>query len=110
MRPIARLTVIGIALPVVLFATAALVDLAPLAIAAVVIALISPSLGHVVYRRTFFTRGMIVRLLGGGVAGLLVVAARGSRDLGAALGIVLVLGAVAPVSFVVGAALDVNDA
>lgn len=44
-----------------------------------------------------------------GVGGMLVMAARGSTDLGAALGIVFVFAVVALVAFIAGAAFDITD-
>ena len=106
MRPLTRLTCIGTTIPIALFLAAAALDVPILAIVALAVATLSPALGHVVYRRKLFTRGTLVRLLGGGLAGLFVLAAQNARDLGDALGLVFAFAVITLVAFVAGTVLD----
>ena len=109
MRPITAATLAGTALPIVLLGVAAIYDLPRLAIAALVVATVSPSIGHVIYRRTLGTRGFFVRLIGGAVAGILVLAARRPSGLDAALRAAIAFLVIALAAFIVGAVLDAID-
>lgn len=109
MRPIGILCVLGSAVPILLGGLAAIDKRPVLGAVAFVLALVLPSLGHVVYRRTIWTRGFRTRLVGAGFAGLFVVMAQGAE-----LGPALVLAALAlfggPIVFLVGAVFDIADA
>jgi hypothetical protein len=103
-------TVLGCTVPVVGLFVAMLVGARALAVAALVAGLFAPALGHVIYRRVLFTRGLRLRLAVSAVVGLLVVSARQQRELGTSLGLVLVAAAVLLVGFVTGMILDLIDA
>jgi hypothetical protein len=105
------LTIVGFALPLALVMACLPATHAPwgvLAIA-VILGIVGPSAGHVVLRRRILTRGHVVRIGAAGTAGVLVLAAQRTRELGAALGTVAIAFAILVIGFVVGVAIDIYD-
>jgi hypothetical protein len=108
-RALIQVTLCGCALPIVLFVVAVIVDSRALALAALVAGLFTPTMGHLIYRRILFTRGFTLRLIVGGIGGLVAAGAARERDLGTALGLAFVVGLLALAGFVIGAIFDLVD-
>jgi len=110
-RRLLVVTLAGCLLPIVGLATAVIVDSKPLAFASLFGALVLPALGHVVFRRVHFTRGLKLRLATTVVAVLLVLAMRDQRnDLGGILVLAIMAELATFIGFVIGMAFDVVDA
>lgn len=102
------LTMIGTLLPFVLLGSGVVWDAKYLALAGYLVGLVSPSLGHLWYRRRA-SRGLVVRLLGGAMLGLAVLAVRGAKLADAPLGLLAISFVIAIVTFITGCVLDVFD-
>ncbi|MBS1123857.1 MAG: hypothetical protein H6Q90_6085 [Deltaproteobacteria bacterium] len=110
-RAARALTAIGVVLPIALVAQAAMSTPArwDLLVIAVIVGIVGPASGHIVSQRRIFTRGHLVRIGAAGLAGLLVLGARNSQQLGTALGAAVLAFGILVVAFVIGVALDIHD-
>jgi hypothetical protein len=109
MRPITAVTLAGTVSPILFGGIAAVCDLRMLALVAIGLAVVLPSIGHIVYRRTIRTRGFYTRLGGAGFTGLMLLATANAKDLGGAIAFTLAAMFTGVVAYGTGAMFDILD-